>query len=134
MSDVHAQEVTILRLGGSSGTLELVGVQDQTGWRFQLRTHEGGLLDEEDAYEPPPRPWVRSWHEALDQLGNYPWRRLIPEHVEPAFRAQIAGAFLGADTTDLSLLAQEELQDILDQWVTLLASPSRVRRFDADPQ
>ncbi len=123
MSDVHAQEVTILRLGGSSGTLELVGVQDQTGWRFQVRTNEAGLLNEEDAFEPPPRPWVRSWHEALDQLGSFPWRRLIPLHVEPAFRAQIVGAFLGADTTDRDVL--DHLQDILHRWITVLASPGR---------
>ena len=131
MSDVHAQEVTILCLGGSSGTLELVGVQDQTGWRFQVRTNEAGLLDEDEDWQPPPRPWVRSWHEALDQLACHPWRRLIPLHVEPTFRAQIVGAFLGADTTDRHVL--NDLQDILHQWMTVLASPGQGRRFGADP-
>jgi hypothetical protein len=53
MAGVHAQEVTILELGGSSGTLELVGVRDQTGWKFQVRTHETGILDEDQDWRPP---------------------------------------------------------------------------------
>jgi len=98
MSDVGAEEVTILRVLGSSGSLELVGVQDHTGWRFQVRTNEAALLDEDDDLYVPPRPWVRSWHEALDQLETYPWRVLIPDYVEPAFRAQIVQAMRASTT------------------------------------
>jgi hypothetical protein len=132
MPDVDAKEVTILRLGAAGGSLELVGVQEQTGWRFQVRTDEAALLDlldDDDAsyfQRRPPRPWVRSWHEALDQLETYPWRRLVPLYVEPAFRAQIVGAFLRAGTMDRDVL--DRLQTTLDRWASLLASPAR-----ADP-
>jgi hypothetical protein len=139
MSDLDAEKVTILRLGAEGGSLELVSAKDQSGWRFQVRTDEGtllGLLSDEDAEGLEAchaGPWVCSWREALDQLEtSYPyWRRLYPLYVEPAFRAQIVGAFLRAGTTDRDPL--DHLQDILHRWSIVLASPGRVRRLGADP-
>lgn len=124
-ADVNAQEVTILRVGGEGGCLELVGVQDCTGWRFQARTNETALLDdlldEDDAsyfQSLPPRPWVRSWHEALDQLESYPWRELSPQYVEPAFRGQINDA-LRTSTRQVEAIDWE-------RWTTILSDAHRM--------
>ena len=70
-------------------------IRDDSGWRFQVRTDSGtalSLLTDEDAEGLEAchaGPWVRSWHEALDQLEtSYPyWRITVPLRVEPAFRA-----------------------------------------------
>jgi hypothetical protein len=118
--------------------LELVGVEDRTGWRFQLRTDEGtllGLLSDEDAEGLEAchaSPWFRSWHEALDQLEtSYPyWRSLHPDHVESAFRARVVGAFLRHGTTERDVL--NHLQDILRRWATALL-PASAHRFGANP-
>ena len=131
MSDVDAEEVTILSVGAEGGGLDLVGVKDQSGWKFQVRIEE--IWDEDDDLpRRPPRSWVRSWHEALEQLETYPyWRRLIPLHIEPAFRTRIVAAFLGAPSDDTHWL------DILHRWVTKLldirpstGSGSRLRVAD----
>ncbi len=139
MSDMHAKEITILRVGAAGGHLEVVGAKDHSGWKFQVRTDEStlvGLLTDEDAAGLSPRtagPWVRSWDEALDQLQTrYPhWRRLDPLHVEPAFRNQIVAGFLGVRYNDTDSV-QSNLREILRRWVILLldvqASPSRGRQ------
>jgi hypothetical protein len=131
-----SEEVTILRLGGAGGDLELVGVQEPAGWRFQVRTNEAALLDlldEDDAWQPPPRPWVHTWHEALEQLGTYPWRRLIPLYVEPAFRAQIVGAFLGAETTDRHVLNHlQDSRQVTVMFSDLVGSTALSARMDPE--
>jgi len=67
---------------------------------------------------------------SVGSTWEFSWRRLISLHVEPAFRALVVGAFLGAKTTDRDLL--DHLQDILHRWITVLASPGRGRCFGAD--
>jgi hypothetical protein len=130
MSDVDAKEVTILSLAAEGGGLDLVGVKDRSGWKFQVRTEE--IWDEDEYPRPPPRPWVRSWREALDQLETYPeWRRLVPIHIEPTFRTRIVAAFLGADSDDTHWLY------ILHRWVEKLLdirpSTGSGRRLSGDP-
>jgi hypothetical protein len=126
MSRVDAKEVTILRLGAEGADLDLVGVKDHSGWRFQVRTDGStllSLLTEEDAAGLSPTnagAWVRSWHEALEQLETEcrSWRDLLPLHVEPAFRTQIAEAFRAGTT-------RRHFND--REWATLLSDPRIAR-------
>jgi hypothetical protein len=125
MSNVDPKEVLILELGAEGGSLHLVGCQDQSGWKFQVRTNE--IWDDDDIPEAaPPRPWFRQWHEALEQLETYPWRSLHPLHVEPAFREQLVGAFLGVPYVDET---DPGLQELLRRWAVILLDirPSPVR-------
>lgn len=132
MSDVDAKEVTILSLGAEGGSLDLIGVKDQSGWKFQIRTDKStllSLLTEEDAAGLSPKtagPWARSWDEALDQLEKrYPyWRRLLPLHVEPAFRAQIVAA-LRAGSRQRDNDGLPEHVD-WDRWAILLSDAKEV--------
>jgi Topoisomerase C-terminal repeat len=124
MSDVDAQEVTILSLAAEGGGLDLVGIKDHSGWRFQIRT--GGGLEEEDT--PSAGPWVRSWQDVLNQLeSNYPyWRRLSPLHVEPDFRAQLLEAFRKADTT-----FDEVIDHNAHRWAFLLSPAKEITILSA---
>ena len=137
MSDLDAQEITILRLEAEDGNLKLVGAKDRSGWRFQVRTDESTLLNlltEEDANGLEARhasPWLGSWREAFDQLEtSYPyWRSLHPAHVEPDFRARVADAFLRRGTTDRDSL--KHLQDVMRRWAVVLCSPGAPGPYDA---
>ena len=100
-----------------------------------MRTDEPtllSLLKEEDAAGLSPTtagPWVHSWHEALEQLETKCrfWRDLVPLHVEPAFRAQIAEAFRAGTR-------QRHFND--HRWAAVLLdirpSPGRGRRSGDD--
>jgi hypothetical protein len=82
----------VLAIVGEGGSINLVGIETAEGWAFRVETDHSGLnalLDEEDQYVPPERPWVASWAEALDQLDQYPWAYLFPMSAHIEFHAEI---------------------------------------------
>lgn len=83
---------TLVEVGGEGGSIRLVGVEDPRGWAFKVVTQESGLLDDEDDWQAPERPWVRCWDEALAQLDEYPWTVLHPLAVDPRFAAKVVEA------------------------------------------
>ena len=85
------REQLILEVGSEGGSIKLLGVETDGTWVFKVATDESALLDDDD-YVLPERPWVTSWEEALEQLGGYPWTRLYPLFIHPAFDKKVEAA------------------------------------------
>ena len=69
-------------------------------WRLRMETDESGfssLLDADDQFSVPERPWVKTWRAALRQLDLHPWAALYPLHVHAAFRNQIRSALVARE-------------------------------------
>jgi hypothetical protein len=86
--------VTILEILAEGGSLTLLGDRTSTGWRFRLVRNEStlaDLLNEEDRAGLEVHyasDWL-PWDAALELLNEYPWHRLSPGQVHPAFRQRI---------------------------------------------
>jgi hypothetical protein len=87
------QAVTVLQVGAEGGDVTLFGRRRSDGeWQFARVTNDQSyaLLGEVDfAASPTPAidslKWVESWDEALQLMDRYPWARLHPVQVHPAF-------------------------------------------------
>jgi hypothetical protein len=92
-----AKPTTILQILAEGGSLSILGMRTGTGWRFRLVRNEstlGDLLNADDRaglelhYASDWLPWA----DALELLNEYPWHRLRPSQVHPAFRQRIWAA------------------------------------------
>jgi NAD-dependent SIR2 family protein deacetylase len=99
---------TIISVGAEGGSITLLGRELQPGeWVFKKSINEIDLLENEDdsilsqqpirevrtLKYPLPNPYeVDSWERALQLLDRYPWPRLNPHKVHPAFRKQVWAA------------------------------------------
>jgi hypothetical protein len=87
------QAVTVLQVGAEGGDVTLFGRRRSDGeWQFARVTNDQSyaLLGEVDvAVSPTPAidslKWVENWDEALQLMDRYPWARLHPVQVHPAF-------------------------------------------------
>ncbi|CAG9606866.1 SIR2 family NAD-dependent protein deacylase [Pseudoneobacillus rhizosphaerae] len=99
---------TIISVGVEGGSITLLGRELQPGeWVFKKSINEINLFDGEDETILSPQPTrevrtlkyplpdpdeVDSWDRALQLLDRYPWPRLNPHKVHPAFRKKVWGA------------------------------------------
>jgi hypothetical protein len=92
---------TILHAGFEGGSLTLLGIRTDTGWRFRVATDEGtiyDLLSDEDRAGTTPSDyrrksdWVDTWAEALALLNEKHWHMMSPHEVHPDFRQQVWAA------------------------------------------
>jgi hypothetical protein len=96
MDSSHADQTeTILEALFEGGSLTVLGIKTDNGWRFKITTDEGtliSLLSEEDAAGLEPRhetAWVDSWETALALLNERWWHMTSPRQVHPDFRQRI---------------------------------------------
>jgi hypothetical protein len=89
-----AAPTVILKILAEGGSLTLLGLKSDDAWRFRLVRNEstlGDLLNADDRaglelhYASDWLPWA----DVLELLNEYPWHRLSPDLVHPAFRRQI---------------------------------------------
>jgi exodeoxyribonuclease I len=90
----NGAETVILEVGGEGGSIKLLAKESDEGWVFKVSTGESGLLDDDEDYAPPVRPWAKSWDEAVQQLDQYPWSYLYPLEVHPDFRTRVEQALV----------------------------------------
>jgi hypothetical protein len=89
--------VTILQIYAEGGSLTLLGIRTANTWRCRLVRNEStlaDLLNEEDRAGLEVHyasDWL-PWDAALELLNEYPWHRLSPGQVHPAFRQRIWAA------------------------------------------
>jgi hypothetical protein len=81
----------ILEVGADGGSIMLFGRKSGGGYLFTVTTNEVALLDDDEVYSSPSRPWV-PWEEALQQLDTYPWVQLYPLSVHPEFQSAVKAA------------------------------------------
>jgi hypothetical protein len=85
--------VLLLKVGAAGGSVTLVGRKgDGEQWQFARVTVDltEALLGEtgDGVVQAPPveiLEWVASWEEGLRLMDRYPWARLHPVAVHPAF-------------------------------------------------
>lgn len=99
--DVKHEKQVIVEIGAEGGSLILFGIESPGGWRFRVETDESGMLDDEEILELPVRPWVATWHGALEQLDSYPWTQLYPLTVHPEFSDLVFQALHARANKDL---------------------------------
>ncbi len=109
--------LVVMAVGAEGGSLRLVGRLTSGGWRYRytLVDQSAGWLDEGDAESCRQSPWVDSWRDALAQLDRYPWARLHPMTVHPAFTTRVL---------DAARRRLENNQSLLDHWTRLTAPQS----------
>ena len=91
------QVVTVLQVGAEGGDVTLFGRRRSDGeWQFARVTNDQSwLLLGEVGVAVNPTPaidslnWVGSWDEALQLMDRYPWARLHPVQVHPAFLERV---------------------------------------------
>ena len=114
------QTVTVLQAGAEGGDVRLVGRRRVDGaWQFACVTDDQSevLLGTVDgSVSPSPAldslQWVESWDEALQLMDRYPWARLLPLQVHPAFvervRQAVDARLAGAQPDRCTVSAREK--------------------------
>ena len=104
--------VVLLKVGAVGGSVTLVGRKDAGAqWRFARVTVEEALFGEAEGPLPEAPAiasleWVDRWEAGLALMDRYPWTRLHPLTVHPAFvdrvrvavDERLAGVPQGSDT------------------------------------
>lgn len=82
----------ILLVGAEGGGVTLYGVRDGEGWQFSFKMVDQTpvMLDGKEIVRDSRL--VESWDEALKMLDRYPWTKLSPIRVHPAFRKAVWSA------------------------------------------
>ena len=114
---VGSAPIVVMAVGAEGGSLRLFGQRTTGGWRYRytLVDQSAAWLDEGDAESRRQSPWVDSWRDALAQLDRYPWARLHPMTVHPAFTTRVL---------DAARRRLENNQSLLDRWTRLTAPGS----------
>ena len=109
--------LVVMAVGAEGGSLRLVAQRTTVGWRYRYTLVDqcAAWLEEGDAESRRQSPWVDSWRDALAQLDRYPWARLHPIDVHPAFTTRVL---------DAARRRLENQRSLLDRWTRLTAPRS----------
>jgi hypothetical protein len=95
MDSAQQDHTVILEALFEGGSLTLLGIHTDNGWRFRLVSYEStffDLLSEEDREGmefASKSDWVDSWEVALALLNERWWHMTSPHEVHPDFRQHI---------------------------------------------
>jgi hypothetical protein len=78
---------TIIEVGAEGGSITLLGIESDEGWRFRRQAHD--CSDADDEPTQTESEWVASWTSALRLMDKYPWDLLLPLKVHPDFRTRV---------------------------------------------
>jgi len=91
--------LVVVEVGAEGGSLTLIGREGEGGaWRFARVTDDQSeaLFGEGDVPVTAPDlttlVWVDGWEAGLALLDRYPWVRLSPQYVHPAFVERVRAA------------------------------------------
>jgi hypothetical protein len=85
----NVKKKVIVEVGVEGGSIALLGVRDDEGWRYSLYFNDWTpeLLDEEPIQRQSDQ--VATWDAAIALLDRYPWRQFSPIRVHPEFRGKV---------------------------------------------
>jgi hypothetical protein len=89
-----SEPIVVIGVGAEGGRLSLIGQPLTNGWRYRYTSldQSAAWLEDGDDISRRQSPWVQTWRDALAQLDRYPWARLAPLAVHPAFRTRVLDA------------------------------------------
>lgn len=79
----------ILEVGAEGGSIALYGKQTPYGWVFSREMVDQSLMLLEDGQEIRKVDEAHTWGQALKLISEYPWHRLYPKFVQPAFADRV---------------------------------------------
>jgi hypothetical protein len=120
--------VVVLEVGAEGGSVTLIGREGADGaWRFARITIDQSweLFGDEDVPITAPDltslVWVDSWEAGLNLMDRYPWVRLSPVYVHPAFVERVKAAL----EERLTNVDASTAEDVRWRWGRVFAGRAR---------
>lgn len=91
--NIHSENSeVILEVGAEGGSITLYGLRKNNCWFFSLNALDQSSTYIDESTSEHNTEIVKSWHEALELLDQYPWHQLHPLEVHREFRGKVYDA------------------------------------------